>query len=832
MKICNEVFNDSKHQEVSSYFADWPFELSDFQKWAIFAIHNNYDALVCAPTGSGKTLPSEFAIKYFVNKGKKIIYTTPIKALSNDKMDELSKKFPQFSFGILTGDNKQNPEADVLVMTTEIYLNTLKKMNFLQENPDEANKIQLDFNIDIQNELGCVVFDEVHYINDKDRGSVWEQSIMLTPKHIPWLGLSATIDNPNKICKWNEDKVGRKGIYLCETTHRNVPLFHYSFTTLPDSNIKNLDVKTQNMIDEVINKNILLKSKNEPFQEATYHKVKKVLKYFHDKKMRVNRKFVINKVIDHLDSQGLLPTLMFVFSKKGCYEYAKMVEKSLFKEGETYSSTVKKRATQILIDKLSNWKEYTSLPEFRNIIRLLEKGIAVHHASVTPIFREMIEILYRENYIRLLIATETFAVGINMGIKSVIFTSLTKHDGRGFRFLHSHEYGQASGRAGRRGKDDKGVIIHLNNLYDINDNNPDAPTYRKILCGAPNALKSRFNIDFKLILAILASGNSNIQEFINKSMLYNEINGQIGKLLDQQKDLDAQLTKREEGFKYLRTPIDVLRSLYEDKQRVNMMRGKKQKALLRKIANTEAEHKSFHDDYKKYLEYQDFIGFLETNKRSLRNSRSYVDDEISLHLQILEKYNFVEKVEDAFVLTQKGLMSSNIHEIHPLAVADLVDCRVLDELKPEEIVSVLSVFTPIRLSQDMAYVSVKNTRANDSIKNGVLTIKNFLDKYYDVETKYKTNFTDSYSIHYDMCDFTYDWCQAEDELACKKIYEEAKKYDIYVGDFVKAILKIVNICNEIEKCAIIQENVGLQHKLATVKDLVLKSIATNQSLYL
>ena len=127
-----------------------------------------------------------------------------------------------------------------------------------------------------------------------------------------------------------------------------------------------------------------------------------------------------------------------------------------------------------------------------------------------------------------------------------------------------------------------------------------------------------------------------------------------------------------------------------------MMRGKKQKALLRKIANTEAEHKTFKDDYNKYLEYKDFMGFLETNKRSLRNSRNYVDSEISLHLQILEKYQFVEKVDDTFVLTPKGLMSSNIHEIHPLAVADLVDSRVLDELKPEEIVSVLSVFTPIR----------------------------------------------------------------------------------------------------------------------------------------
>ena len=144
-----------------------------------FPIHNNYDALVCAPTGSGKTLPSEFAVKYFVNKGKKIIYLLLLKHYQMIRWMNFPK-FPQFSFGILTGDNKQNPEADVLVMTTEIYLNTLKKMSFLQENPDEASKIQLDFNIDIQNELGCVVFDEVHYINDEDRGSVWEQSIMLT----------------------------------------------------------------------------------------------------------------------------------------------------------------------------------------------------------------------------------------------------------------------------------------------------------------------------------------------------------------------------------------------------------------------------------------------------------------------------------------------------------------------------------------------------------------------------------------------------------------------------------------------------------------------------
>ena len=177
---------------------DFGFELSNFQKISIKTINEGNHVLVTAHTGSGKTLPAEYAIKYFNSMGKKVIYTAPIKALSNQKYYEFSQKFPNISFGILTGDVKFNPEADVLIMTTEILRNTL----YLKRLNDTKN---LDFEMDIETELGCVVFDEVHYINDADRGKVWEETIMLLPSHIQMVMLSATIDKPERFAMWVEN---------------------------------------------------------------------------------------------------------------------------------------------------------------------------------------------------------------------------------------------------------------------------------------------------------------------------------------------------------------------------------------------------------------------------------------------------------------------------------------------------------------------------------------------------------------------------------------------------------------------------------------------------
>ena len=173
VKICSNTYTNNTYEE---YFNSYLFELSDFQKYAIEGIIENKNVLVTAHTGSGKTLPAEFAIEHFAKQGKKVIYTSPIKALSNQKYYDFCNKFPNISFGLFTGDIKTNPDADVLIMTTEILMNYL----FFQE-ADQVNVT--DFTINIQSELGCVVFDEVHYINDKERGQVWENDINVTKSY-------------------------------------------------------------------------------------------------------------------------------------------------------------------------------------------------------------------------------------------------------------------------------------------------------------------------------------------------------------------------------------------------------------------------------------------------------------------------------------------------------------------------------------------------------------------------------------------------------------------------------------------------------------------------
>jgi len=207
--LCNIPFvNDTSYE---GHFVRFPnFTLSDFQKWAIKGIVENQHVLITAHTGSGKTLPAEFAIQHYVEKGKKIIYTTPIKALSNTKLSEMRRKYPEISFGIITGDVTDNPEADVIIMTTEILRNTLfnkriKKQISMQLEQDfevisEQKTLPLAFEMDIENDLAAVIFDEVHYINDEERGSVWEQAILLLPTHVQMIMLSGTVlSSSNKL---------------------------------------------------------------------------------------------------------------------------------------------------------------------------------------------------------------------------------------------------------------------------------------------------------------------------------------------------------------------------------------------------------------------------------------------------------------------------------------------------------------------------------------------------------------------------------------------------------------------------------------------------------
>jgi superfamily II RNA helicase len=830
MKYCNSEFtvNDP---EILKYFSIFPFELSDFQKWAIYSIVNGKDTMVCAPTGSGKTLPAEFAIKYFTDMGKKVIYTTPIKALSNEKFYNFQKKFPNISFGLLTGDNKFNPDAQVIIATTEILLNTLQKQKCIENDILDKDKLNLDFDMDVSKDVGMVVFDEIHYINDPDRGHVWEKSIMFLSKNVPYLGLSATINKPEKLCQWNENQVfgaKRNEMYLCISNYRNVPLFHYSFMTLPQSQLNAIHSSHKDLFEKMTNKPVLLKEQDNPFVEKNYYNMKKLLEYNYENKIQPNNTFVFNEMVNYLKTNNLLPALTFIFSRKQCYIWAGKIQRSLFNDDSTIPSTIEQTATKILISKLDNWKEYTKLPEFQKIVKLLKKGIAVHHSGVTPIFREMIELLYNDGLIRLLIATETFAVGINMGIRSVVFTGLTKFDGRGFRFLHSHEYGQASGRSGRRGKDTKGYVFHLNNLFDLRDNNPSFSEYTKMLSCSPQTLTSKLNIDFNLLISLLYTGNTNFNGFMKNSMLSNEMGQQELAIQKQHDDLKEKYQKQEEGFQFLKTDRETLKQYYELEEHIPYANKKKKKKMLSQMDDISGD-KFFKKDYL-YFKNHMVLGIdLKKMVKRQQNTRDYFGTEISLHLNILKHENYIN---DDLTLTNKGKISANIHEVHSQALADIMDDGGFDLLTPEEIVAVVSIFTPIRLSDEDKYINVDYINCNDNIIQTIKKIKKSLDYWYDIETKHQTSFAQEYNIQYDMSGFMFQWCLAENEEQCIRIYNEAKGFNIYIGEFVKAILKIKNICKELEQACQIKENVSLLNKLSKVPELILKSIATNQSLYL
>ena len=287
--------------------------------------------------------------------------------------------------------------------------------------------------------------------------------------------LYATIEKPEIFANWIEkeknktcDKI-EKRLCLCPTNERVVPLTHYGWISTNKSIFKIAkNTEYEKKLKEYINKPIKLADNNGVFNELNYYAISDILNYFYKNRNFVKRHFVLNDIIKYLNNNNMLPAICFIFSRKNVELCAHEIEVSLFEEGDKTPSIIKKECENILRSKIKNYKEYTQLDEFKNLITLLQKGIAIHHAGIMPILREMVEMLFEKGYIKLLFATETFAVGINMPTKTVIFTSLSKFNGdNGLRYLLSHEYTQMAGRAGRRGLDKIGHVIHCNNLFDM-----------------------------------------------------------------------------------------------------------------------------------------------------------------------------------------------------------------------------------------------------------------------------------------------------------------------------------------------------------------------------
>lgn len=463
----------SEHKPPENPARTYAFELDPFQQVAIASIERNESVLVSAHTSAGKTVVAEYAIAQCLKNNQRVIYTSPIKALSNQKYREFSAEFGDV--GLMTGDVTINPTATCLVMTTEILRSMLYRGS------------------EIMREVGWVVFDEIHYMRDKIRGVVWEETIILLPDKVRYVFLSATIPNAMQFAEWIT-KTHNQACHVVYTDFRPTPLQHYFFPAGADGIHLIVDEKGVFREDnfQKAMSSIAEKQGDDPADAMAKRKGRGKDKRL-NKGGRNDTKSDIYKIVRMIMMKNYNPVIVFSFSKRDCESLAIQMSTMTFND-ESEKAMVSKVFDSAL-DMLSD--EDKELPQIQHLLPLLRRGIGIHHSGLLPILKETIEILFQEGLIKVLFATETFSIGLNMPAKTVVFTNVRKFDGQSLRWVTPSEFIQMSGRAGRRGLDDRGIVIMM-----INEQMEPAVA-KEIVRGEQDKLNSAFYLGYNMILNLL-----------------------------------------------------------------------------------------------------------------------------------------------------------------------------------------------------------------------------------------------------------------------------------------------------------------------------------------
>jgi hypothetical protein len=339
-------------------------------------------------------------------------------------------------------------------------------------------------------------------------------------------------------------------------------------------------------------------------------------------------------------------------------------------------------------------------------------------------------------------------------------------------------------------------------------------------------LKSKFKINFVSILKMISGENFEFKEFIEKSMFNKLIVNEQNHVKDELKklgDIKLGLTK---------TPVEILEKYDEMKIKMNSLNSKKRKKMDREMKQLEESTKTFMSDYQSFIEYKTKLDKKKSKEIQLKNINGYIQDEVNIHLKILENEKFISKNDDEITLLSRGKYAIGLNEIHSLAMAEAIDLNIFQNLSPCELACTLSVFCDIRLNDQDKIFTVDYATKNTKIIEAVKSIKKLYNKYYDIETEYQTEFLFNYEIQYDLIEIVERWYKAENETECMNIINEAKKWGIEIGNYNKAIMKLCNIVNELESVCLLQENVDLKHRLHDIPENIMKFVINNQSLYL
>ena len=434
--------------------AIFPFDLDDFQLQAIEALEAGRSVVVCAPTGSGKTLVGEYAIYRALARQKRVLYTTPLKALSNQKLRDFRELFGAENVGLLTGDVSINRDAPVLVMTTEIFRNMLYGTPIGEVGTSLAG-------------VEAVVLDECHYMNDRQRGTVWEESIIYCPPDIQLVALSATVANSDQLTDWIHKVHGPTDLIYSD--FRPVPL-GFSFCN-PKGLFPLLDDSKKAI-------NPRLKPKGGKGARGD--------------KGRVPRQETptLASILTHLRERDMLPAIYFIFSRKGC-------DKAVADASSLPISLVSPAEAKVLRSQVDEFLARSPEAARTGQVEPLYQGIAAHHAGILPAWKGLIEELFQQGLIKVVFATETLAAGINMPARTTVVSSLSKRTDMGHRLLNASEFLQMSGRAGRRGMDVQGYVVTVQTAFE------GAREASYLATVGPDPLVSQFTPTYGMVLNLL-----------------------------------------------------------------------------------------------------------------------------------------------------------------------------------------------------------------------------------------------------------------------------------------------------------------------------------------
>ena len=462
-----------------------------FQEKAINHIKEGHSVIVAAPTGAGKTVIAEYVINDCLEKKTKAVYTAPIKALSNQKFREFHKSFPD-RIGILTGDVSINPHAPILIMTTEIFRNKI-----LEEAEDLSD-------------YSWIIFDEIHYLDDYERGTVWEESLIFLPNHMKMLALSATIPNIDEFAEWIHS-IHKKPLKVVKEEKRPVPL-HFFYQCQGD------------IVDDISKVKHLMPTK----RDFHYYRGRRFPKKEHVKPNKPT------SLINHLFQNKRLPCVYFSFGRRRCEYLAQEMRSFDFLNAE------EKIKIKALFNELCEKFGLGGEKSTAMITPLIERGIAYHHAGMLPTLKETVEQLFTSRLIKVIFTTETFALGINMPARTVVFDELRKFYGRFFSDLKTRDFYQMAGRAGRRGIDTEGFVYSR-----VNPRFTSFEVLKRIIYSTPEKVRSKFNASYATVLNLYGRYGEKLYEVYPRSFHYFQENKNA----------------RERALGFLRSKVEILKKL-------------------------------------------------------------------------------------------------------------------------------------------------------------------------------------------------------------------------------------------------------------------------------